>query len=490
MDTQAHPQPRMRSCCTLGVAVVVCAFFCDALSIGARSFFPVVLETWEEHFGWSRSRVSGARALMYAVQGMTTPVAGHFMDVMDARTALVGALVLLSLALALTSLIKAEWQMWAVFGALGGAAFGSLNLNVFAAAITRFVPPRHRGTATGIATSGSTFGQFALVPLFALLVSSDADRGWRHGYQITGVASAVLALVSFRVLAPRAADGEGGSGEGTTQKGENGEQGQQREREPSAEAASVQDTAPPSPPVFLPASRKLRQLFYTRHFWALGFSFVICGITTTGFVESHIVALCTHRGHSTTDGALVFGIISAFNGLGIICAGRWCDYYSRTVLLAAIYGGRALAYVVLRWGASTRTELVLWGVLFGLVDYSVVPPTISLVETHFGAHMVGLGVGVLLLLHSLGAALGAWWGGVSFDGHGDYHAVLLAAVVLCSVAALLVLTIPEPWKRQHAKTEAPGGEESTCEGSESEKAPVVVRANALEGALHAPSSTL
>ena len=119
-------------CCTLGVAVVACAFATDALSIGARSFFPVVLEAWEGEFGWSRARISSARALMYTMQGAITPVAGHFMDVMDPRTALVSALVLLSVALALVSLIQREWQMFAVFGALGGAAFGCLNLNVFA----------------------------------------------------------------------------------------------------------------------------------------------------------------------------------------------------------------------------------------------------------------------------------------------------------------------------------------------------------------------
>ena len=117
---------------------------------------------------------------------------------------------------------------------------------------------------------------------------------------------------------------------------------------------------------------------------------------------------------------------------------------------AAIYAGRALAYVALRFGASSRTELLLFAVLFGLVDYSVVPPTVSLVETHFGANVVGLGVGVLLLWHSLGASLGAWWGGASFDERGDYRAVLLTAVLLCCVAAVLVLTIPEPWRREHA----------------------------------------
>ena len=62
-------------------------------------------------------------------------------------------------------------------------------------------------------------------------------------------------------------------------------------------------------------------LFRSRAFWALTLSFTICGVTTTGFVESHIIALATHRGMSATDGAVGFGVLSACNGLGMIAAG-------------------------------------------------------------------------------------------------------------------------------------------------------------------------
>jgi len=469
-------------CCSLGVAVVACAFITDALALGARSFFPVVLETWEEEFGWSRSRVSGARALMYAAQGVVTPIAGHYMDIMDARSALAGGLAYLSTTLLLTSFIAHDWQMWLVFGVMGGTAFGCLNLNVFAAAITRYVEPRHRGAATGIATSGSTFGQLLLVPLFALLVSRSDANGWRRGYQIAAAAAAAMAFASHRVLAPQL-------------------QAEAKAEAPAAAAAAAA-VAPgaASPPTAPSAPQKLRVLLRSRDYWALGLAFFICGVTTTGFIESHIVALCTHRGHSTTDGALVFGVISALNGIGMIGAGWLSDRYSRTALLAAIYAGRALAYVALRFGASSRAELLLFAVLFGLVDYSVVPPTVSLVETHFGANVVGLGVGVLLLWHSLGASLGAWWGGASFDERGDYRAVLLTAVLLCCVAAVLVLTIPEPWRREHATADdAADGATATApksatvgaqraarvEGGSAatETAVVVVRADALERAL-------
>ena len=46
------------------------AFFSDALAMGGRSFFAVVLPLWEAEFGWSRSHVSSAMSLVHIFQGL------------------------------------------------------------------------------------------------------------------------------------------------------------------------------------------------------------------------------------------------------------------------------------------------------------------------------------------------------------------------------------------------------------------------------------
>ena len=109
---------RCRCAHSLGVGVVACAFLTDAFALGARSFFPVVLEAWENDFGWSRSKVSAARGLMYLSQGLVTPLAGNVMDTFDPRMTLVGGLVGLAITLGLTSAIAYEWQMFLFFGVL------------------------------------------------------------------------------------------------------------------------------------------------------------------------------------------------------------------------------------------------------------------------------------------------------------------------------------------------------------------------------------
>ena len=51
---------------------------------------------------------------------------------------------------------------------------------------------------------------------------------------------------------------------------------------------------------------------------------------------------------------------------------------------------------------AQRSILFLFAAIFGAVDYSVVPVVVSLVRSVLGDKMVGLGVGILLLWHSLG----------------------------------------------------------------------------------------
>ena len=82
-------------------------------------------------------------------------------------------------------------------------------------------------------------------------------------------------------------------------------------------------------------------------------------------------AICSGR----LTGATAFSVLSAFNGVGMAAAGYLSDYYSRTVLLAAIFTLRGLAYILLLF-VKDRVGLMCFAALFGLVDYSVVPPVV------------------------------------------------------------------------------------------------------------------
>lgn len=354
------------------------------------------------------------------------------MDVLGPRGGLTAGTLYLAAMLGLTAILRYSWHLFAIFGVGLGIGFGLLNLNVYSAMIMQIVPPARAGTAVGIATSGSTFGQFALVPLFQYIA---AAHGWRTGYAIAAVATAFVAPVAWTLLTISARPGRHGESGVTTARAE--------DAPPTSASPTQAENAT--------LRQKLVRLGTNRLYWALTFAFVVCGITTTGFMESHIVAFAEHNGMTAQHGAFAFGLLSAFNGMGILGAGVLADRYHRVYLLASIFFVRALCYAAL-FAVTRYWQLLLFGAVFGLADYSVVPLVISLVASYCGADVVGLGVGLLLLWHSLGAAIGTWMGGVTFDSAGDYDQAIVLCFTACLAATVVLVLgsrgLGEPWRRR------------------------------------------
>jgi predicted MFS family arabinose efflux permease len=72
-----------------------------------------------------------------------------------------------------------------------------------------------------------------------------------------------------------------------------------------------------------------------------------------------------------------------------------------------------------------------------------------LVGSIFGARYMATLFGIVMLGHQIGAALGSWLGGLSFDYLGGYEPVWWVSVALGLVAAALHLPIREvPLARQ------------------------------------------
>jgi len=79
----------------------------------------------------------------------------------------------------------------------------------------------------------------------------------------------------------------------------------------------------------------------------------------------------------------------------------------------------------------------------GVVDYSTVPITSSLVASHLGIERMGLAAGLISAGHAVGGSLGAFLGGYLFDRTASYGLVWWSGVWLAIVAAVLVLPLGE-----------------------------------------------
>jgi MFS family permease len=178
-------------------------------------------------------------------------------------------------------------------------------------------------------------------------------------------------------------------------------------------------------------------------FHILLWSYVLCGYTTTGVVETHFLPYASFCGFAPLPSATAYGVLSAVNLAGMILSGWLSDRMNRPLLLAGIYIVRGLAFVLLVGAVGNIDTLLLFAAIFGLVDYSTQPVTASLAASHIGPRVMGLSLGFILAGHSVGAALGAYLGGYLFDIYAKYEWVWLSSVGLSILAGAIVLALSD-----------------------------------------------
>ncbi len=468
-----------------GWCIVATGFLVEALAIGGRSLFLIVILLWaeEDYISWSRSELSGLMALVHICNGLTTPFSGYFVDKLPPYRIITISIIYLALCYGMTSLIRTKLQAYIIYGAMTGCAFGSLNLNVFSSTIMRMIPSQRKGLAVGISTSGSTFGQFILVPLFA---ATSRTYGWRRSFLGLGLCTFIISFPAY-ILLQNNHDNVDNTGyymptdASTNDDVTNSSQDlviEQKDDQDIAYDAAVGYTAVVSSdltvenderlvesrpciqqspvdstdenkscPTKLPPSTTLfvndvLHILSSTHYYSLAISFFICGVTTTGFIESHFIAYLVDNGnYSMNTGSAAFSLLSICNGFAIIISGYLSDKMNKYKLLCCIFALRGLCFLLLI-GVNTTTIAVkhpwllwLFSIIFGIVDYSVVPPTVALCEEYY-PHLVGIAMGILLLIHSLGAAVGSALAGYDYDITGTYEYSIYTCACICMIAAI------------------------------------------------------
>jgi predicted MFS family arabinose efflux permease len=378
--------------------IVLIGFASLSLAFSARASIGLVMPSLEAEFGVSRSAVSGAAALGFGVMAVLSIASGWLVDRLGPARVLPAGLACLCVCLLLLSVAPSAGAVVAIYGIVGGVAFGTAAIPVVAAMVARAAGER-RGLAIGLATSGSTAGQIFVIPGLAFLI---ALFGWRTGYAILGTIAGAFTLAVWLALNRRkGVDAPGGTSNGGTGYG------------------------------FLGSFA----------FQALFWSYVICGFTTSGVIETHLIPFAISCGYSETSSANAYGLLSIVNFVGITFAGWLSDRVEKHGLLAAIYALRALSFLLLMHIVADYSYLLGFAVFFGLVDYATIPVTIALVAHYVGVRQMGMAMGVLAAGHSLGGGAGALLGGTMFDLLASYSATWWASAALALCAAVLVLAI-------------------------------------------------
>ena len=402
------------------VAVTFLTALITAGTVGAPGVFIVPLQ---QEFGWSTAEISSALSIRFLLFGLMAPFAAALMNRYGLRNVTLSALLIVASALLSSLKMTQVWQLMLLWGVVIGIGTGMTALVLGATVATRWFTAR-RGLVLGILTASVATGQLLFLPLLA---SVTEKMGWRIALSLVCVMLALAALAVLLVMRDRPGD------VGLRPFGDEG-------KEP------LPAPAPSSGPIVTAALGSLRDASRTKAFWILFATFFICGASTNGLIQVHLIPMCLDFGIPQVQAASLLAAMGVFDLFGTMFSGWLSDRYDNRWLLFWYYGLRGLSLLMLPFTDFSFYGLSLFAMFYGLDWIATVPPTVRLTAQRFGPERANLVFGWIFTGHQLGAAFAAFGAGLSRTALATYLPAFFLAGALCVVAALIALAISRAGK--------------------------------------------
>lgn len=391
--------------------VLAVTFLCLFVAAALRALPGILMLGLEQEFGWSRPAISGAVSVNLLVFGFSGPWLGRWMDIYGPKRVCVVSIALLSLAAGACALMNQIWQFYCLWGLIAGIGSGGTSIVLGSALINRWFRER-RGLALGILGAAFSSGQLIFTPL---VMQINTDFGWRPALLIL---AGLLGMLVLPLAAWLLADEPG-------QKGLS-----------AFGAQSIEFTKPARD------ANPMREVVVRGPFWLLAISFAICGFTTSGLFQTHLIPHGIEHGFTEMTMAMSLGLMGATDIVGTLFSGWLCDRFNHRKLLAFYYALRGLSLIGLLFVESTE-QLMLFSVVYGLNWLSTIPVTSTLTADLFGRRNVGVVFGWICCAHQIGAAAAAYFAGYLHSVFSNYHLAFLGSGAFALLAMLIVSRIRE-----------------------------------------------
>ena len=404
-----------------GWVMVALAFVNALFATSAVGVPSVLIVPMAEDLGWSIGELAAPTGLRMALFGLSAPFAGGLMMRYGPRrmVGLSGILLIIGLVLSITTTQK--WQLWLGMGFLLGIGPGLTAMQLASVVASRWFTDR-QGLVLGIMMGATATGMLIFMPLAAMI--SEA-YGWRLAMAIPTV-GCILSLVFFYFFA------------------------HDRPEDINLPRFGEQQVAPVPAPYtsnFVALSFSALALGVKSWvFWVLAVTFAICGISSYGITQAHIVPFCGDLGVPFAAAAWLLAVIGVSDLIGTMGSGWLSDRYDNRWLLFFYYGLRGLGLIWLVSSDPSYAMLTIFAVVYGLDFIATVPPTVKLTVNEFGREMGPAVFGWIFAAHHVAAGLMAYGAGVSRDMLGSYVPSFMLAGIACLIAAasFYLLKRPEP----------------------------------------------
>ncbi|WP_069839750.1 MFS transporter [Bacillus sp. F56] len=395
--------------------IIVSVTFLILLAVqGVRLSFGAFVEPWERQFSMDRSTISLISTMSFIVYGISQPVIGRLVDKWGARAVLAWSALLTGVSIFLTYLVTSPWQLFLLYGLGVSLGVGGAS-NVAASVLVVNWFSKKRGLAFGIMEAGFGAGQMLLVPGSLMLIHWFS---WKLTVVVLGLLLIVIVFPAALLMLRNNPS--------------------EKKTEPiGGLAASEKETAPKT------TALSVTGMFRMRQFWFLILPFLICGFTTVGLMDTHLIPFSHDHGFSTTVTSAAVSLLAGFNIAGILLSGIVADRWSSRKILCFLYAVRAMSIVILIYSHEPYL-LLAFAILFGLVDFATVAPTQMLATQYFQNYSIGLMIGWLSLAHQIGSALGAYVPGVIYTVTGEYTLAFYLSIGMLVLASVMNVMLREP----------------------------------------------
>ena len=373
------------------------------ISLGIRQTFGLFYFDFNTDLDISISHFGFVMGLQLLLWGVFSPLFGVITDKYGGAVAIfIGFVFYLVGVLLFYSGYNTGGYFTLTIGVMIGIGLGSTAIGIPVSVVAKHFPASNRTIATGIVTCAGSFGYF-VSPL--LVRYSLVETGWENTLLYFSLLLGLGLVVALFVSTPKIPVGVNQDNNQTVREA-------------------------------------LKEAFANKSFIYLTLGFFVCG-WHIALVATHIPTYMADKGLPDWTPAMVLALIGGFNMAGTITSGYLATRYSKKKILSAIYLLRGVSIIYFIFLPPSIFNSVVFGVTFGFLWLSTVPPTNGIVAHIFGTKYVGLLYGIVFVSHQIGSFLGAYLGGVFYELNGNFDYAWYGSIALSIFAGLIHLPIVE-----------------------------------------------
>ncbi len=402
----------------VGLAMVSMSFW-----FGVRTTFSVFFVALIDHFHWGRAEAAGAQSIAMLAYMVMAPIIGVLVDRIGPRKTILPGICLTGLGFLLCSQIESLFQFYLFFGAVVGTGVTCLSIAPFTVLLAHWFEGR-RGLANGLASMGIGTGVFFFVPFVQYLISL---KGWQFAYLMFGLLVFMVPLPINAFFLKHTPKEMGVFPDGRS-----------REKMRQVDLANVAEAA-----IAGPSSAQEEMSFQSvLKNPRLGCLLLFPSLVSFGayFIIVHHVKYLTDLNVDRIWAASLFAGIGALSAGFRFFWGWFSDRSGREIAftLGMICFTVGIIFLLLFQSMRATALLYLFAIFFGSGWGATAPLFMSIAADLYKGRHFGWIYGTLEGVLGIGAALGAYVGGLIFDWTGSYFGAFILIMIFNLVSIRLV----------------------------------------------------